>query len=134
MLAAGLLFILLGGAGVIGAIVAAIRQSHRRALLHRAQGTVVRMEYTMGRMQAPVVAFVGPNGPVEFRSSIGSSPPAFRVGEIVTVLFDPAQPTNAQLDSFWDKWLLPGVLGFIGVVFGFMGILFAILGVLVPEQ
>ncbi len=134
MLAAGLLFIVLGGALVIGAIVSAIRQSQQRGRLHRAQGTVVRMVYTMRNMQAPVVAFTGPNGPVEFQSSIGSSPPAFRVGEPVTVLFDPSQPTNAQLDSFWDKWLLPGVLGFIGVVFGFMGIIFAILGALVPEQ
>lgn len=134
MLVGGLLFLLVGGAMVVGAVVSAIRQAQRRALMHRAQGTVVRMVYTMRNMQAPVVAFSGPGGPVEFQSEIGSSPPAFRVGEAVTVLYDPAAPTKAQLDSFWDKWLLPGVLGFIGAVFGFLGLVFSVIGALVPQQ
>lgn len=134
MLGAGILMMLVGGGAVVGAIVFAVRQSQRRALMHRAQGTVLRMVHTMRNMQAPVVAFTGPNGPVEFQSSVGSSPPAFRVGEVVTVLFDPARPTEAQLDSFMDKWLVPGVFGFIGVTFGFVGFVFLLFGLFVPPQ
>jgi hypothetical protein len=70
----------------------------------------------------PRVRFRTPDGrAVEFTSDVGSSPPAFEVGEPVRVLFDPANPARARIDSFVQLWLLPLILGGIGLVFGFFG-------------
>jgi len=58
----------------------------------------------------------------EFTSDTGSRPAAFDVGEPVRVLFDPAQPDAARIDSFLQLWLLPLILGGIGTVFSGFGL------------
>jgi hypothetical protein len=51
----------------------------------------------------PRVRFVTPAGePVEFTGSVGFSPPAFDIGEAVAVLYDPSDPRDARIDSFFQ--------------------------------
>jgi hypothetical protein len=80
---------------------------------------------------SPVVEFTIPTGPrVEFTSSVGSRPPAYRVGESVMVLYDPADPHKARIKSFFSLWF-----GFI-IVFA-LGLIFAVVGlgmILVPAR
>ena len=59
--------------------------------------------------------------PVEFTGSVGSSPPAFDVGEPVAVLYDPAEPEEARIDSFFQLWFAALILGGIGLVFASIG-------------
>ena len=47
-------------------------------------------------------------------SSSGSDPPAYEVGERVSVLYDPANPKEAKVNSFTGLWLWPLLLGIIG--------------------
>ncbi len=58
----------------------------------------------------------------EFIGDTGSRPAAFDVGERVRVLFDPARPEAARIDSFLQLWLLPLILGGLGTVFSGFGL------------
>ncbi len=49
--------------------------------------------------------------------SVASSPPSFRRGEAVTVLYRPENPQEAHIDSFMEAWLLPLIFGGLGGVF-----------------
>lgn len=44
-------------------------------------------------------------------SSWSSNPPAHAIGESVTVLYDPADPSDARLEQSATSWLLPIILG-----------------------
>ncbi len=69
----------------------------------------------------PVVEFSMPGwqqNVVELQE--GSSPPAYKTGDVVTILYDPEQPAQARTKSFSGSlflWLLPAVTGFVGLVF-----------------
>jgi hypothetical protein len=58
----------------------------------------------------------------EFTGDTGSRPAAFDIGEPVRVLFDPARPEAARIDSFFQLWLLPLILGGLGTVFSAFGL------------
>lgn len=130
LLILGMVFFLIGIASLGGAVVALVRANQRRSSWLTAQGTVVKMVQTTRTMQAPVVAFTSPRGPVQFQSDVSSSPPAWQVGEPVKVLFDPNDPSQAVIDSFWVRWLVPLLLGFFGGVFAFIGFVMAVFGLL----
>jgi hypothetical protein len=73
-------------------------------------------------MYYPRVRYVTRSGnPVEFTGSVGSSPPAFDVGEAVGVLYDPAAPEKARIDTFFQLWFPSLLLGGIGLVFAAIG-------------
>lgn len=57
----------------------------------------------------------------EFTGDVGSSPAAFDVGEEVRVLFDPADPSGARIDSFMQLWFVSVILGGLGLVFSIVG-------------
>lgn len=66
----------------------------------------------------PVVEFTAPNGErVEFASSTSSNPPAYDVGEIVDVLYDPDDPHDARIDGAFSLWFLPIFLSIFGLIF-----------------
>jgi hypothetical protein len=44
-------------------------------------------------------------------SSVASSPPALRMGQEVTVLYDPANPADGTMESFLELWFAPMLLG-----------------------
>jgi hypothetical protein len=70
----------------------------------------------------PRVRYVTRSGnSVEFTGSVGSSPAAFDVGEPVVVLYDPAQPEEGRIDSFFQLWFAALILGVIGLVFAAIG-------------
>lgn len=54
---------------------------------------------------------------ISFITNTGASPPSHRVNEPVTILYDPQEPHNASIKSFTDLWLLPTILGGLGIVF-----------------
>lgn len=126
----GTLFLLVGAGALLGAFAA---YKHER-LLHgggtAAAGVVVRLEERKGargngRSYAPVVRFSTRDGQgVEFTSTVSANPPAYSVGEPVRVLYDRAQPVNAELDSSAARWF--GVVGlvFLGAVFSALGVYF----------
>jgi hypothetical protein len=49
-------------------------------------------------------------------SNTSSSPPAFKVGEVVTVHYQPGHPEKAVIDSFGQLWLSEVVFGTCGAI------------------
>ncbi len=68
----------------------------------------------------PFVSFQTENGElIEFASKTSSYPASYSIGENVSVLYDPSDPYNAQLNSFSSLWF--GILIFFVVGISFMG-------------
>ena len=78
----------------------------------RTTGNVVRLEESNSSeggccVYSPVIEFVAGGQTYSFESGNASSPPAYQVGEEVPVLYDPAKPETAQINSFFERWLFP---------------------------
>ena len=87
----------------------------------RAQGTVTRLvkksDGSDSDSSYPVYTFEDSQGKQhEIYSSSGSYPPAYSVGEKVTVLYQPDDPQNAEMDSFMDKWFFSVMLAGFGLL------------------
>lgn len=72
----------------------------------------------------PVIEFTTAGGEtIQFRSSTGTNPPAYNVGDQVEVLYDPNLPQNARENSFSGLWMLPTILLVFGGLFTLIGVL-----------
>lgn len=112
---------LLGGAGYL---VLDTRGDIARA--ETAAGSVIDLigerDSDGGTVYYPRVRYVTRSGEtVEFTAAVGSSPPSFDVGEEVSVLYDPAAPEEARIDTFFQLWFGAVILGGIGLVFTLIG-------------
>ncbi|MGY0022808.1 DUF3592 domain-containing protein [Streptomyces sp. cg35] len=122
-IAFGALFLAIGL--VLGGMSVSLAVSGKHA-----EGTVVHMEWSSGTSSGssrksrgsgpsahPVVLFTPAGGEsVTFRSSAGSNPPAYDVGDRVDVLYRADDPEDAQIDGFLSMWLLPLIFSGIGLV------------------
>jgi hypothetical protein len=82
-----------------------------------AEGSVVAIDG--GR---PVVEFVDSAGASHrVVGTVSSNPPAYDVGERVTVWHRPDRPDDARIDGFLESWFLPTLFGGLGTVFGSIG-------------
>jgi hypothetical protein len=123
---AGGIFLAVGLAMLAGGI--ALWRSNAAFAAHAssAEGTVIDLVYSSSSKgsgtYAPVYEFAAPDGHrVRITSSGGSNPPSYARGDHVRVLFDPANPEHAHIDSFMEQMF--GVLILSG-----MGVLFALAG------
>lgn len=77
-------------------------------------GTVVRLEESEsnegGTVYSPVVEFTANGQTHSFESGNASDPPDYEVGDEVKVLYDPAAPNEARIESFAELWLMPILL------------------------
>ena len=98
------------------------------------EGIVVGNYYDAATDYMPEVKFTTEDGEmVRFTDKIGSYPPAFEVGETVSVLYDPVNVRDARINRWFRIWFvpvlfltigaLPGLLGF-GLFMGIQGISF----------
>ena len=58
----------------------------------------------------PIVEFEVDGRTYSFEGGTASDPPAYRLNEEVTVLYDPADPNTAQINKFFERWLMPIIL------------------------
>jgi hypothetical protein len=66
---------------------------------------------------APVFSFVTADGrTMTVTSRMSSSPPEFRAGDAVPVRYDPRNPKNARIDTFWQMWGAETITGGLGAV------------------
>lgn len=78
-------------------------------------GTVVRMEESSSAdsgccVYSPVVEFDVNGQAYSFEGDNASDPPAYKVGEVVDVRYDPLDPTTAQIDSYFERWAFPSCI------------------------
>lgn len=87
-----------------------------------------RLEYdendsdrVIGEAYFPVVEFTANDGKRRtVQLSEGSFPPAYEIGDEVTVLYEPDLPLDARIKSFGSSalmWILPGITGILGIAF-----------------
>ena len=75
-----------------------------------------------GVTYAPVVHFVNRNNKIiVFVSSTAANPPAYAKGEKVEVLYFPAKPQDARINSFFSLWGGSVILGVMGAIFFLIG-------------
>lgn len=76
-----------------------------------------------GPTYSPVFEFQTATGEsITVQSAVGSSPSGFRIGQSVRVRYDPADPSNAKIHTFFQTWgdsILPALvgIGFLAFVF-----------------
>ena len=78
----------------------------------KTEGTVVRLNEQSDSeggccTYVPIVEFEAGGRAYSFEGGTASDPPAYRVGERVPVLYDPADPETAQIDKWSERWLFP---------------------------
>lgn len=117
---------LIVGAGICAAFVA---QSHSSD--SHADGTVVELVPSGGgsssRYRARVEFATSAGTHIRFLSSISSNPPPAKVGEHIDVRYDPENPHDATINTYWQVWFLPTLLAIIGAPFLLVGTGFAII-------
>ncbi|MFJ5674624.1 DUF3592 domain-containing protein [Streptomyces sp. NPDC093097] len=121
----------------VGLIAAGVSISYLTGA-ERARGTATGLEWSgggsIGRRGSssspsahPVVEFTTADGTSRtFRGSAGSSPPAYEVGERVEVLYRADSPGDARINGFIQMWVLPLVMGGLGLGFTGIGTAFAL--------
>jgi hypothetical protein len=116
-------FSLLGLAGVLAtgvsvAVVAGLTSGMSR----HAEGTIV--DVVPGkRGYDPVVGFTVPDGDqVRINGWVGSNASAFPIGKQVPVRYNPDNPQDAVIDTYWQVWFVPTLLGIITTPFLLVGI------------
>lgn len=78
-------------------------------------GTVVSLEESNDSeggccVYSPVVEFEADGRTYSFEGENASDPPAYKVGEQVEVVFDPADPDTAQINKWTERWLFPIII------------------------
>jgi len=79
-------------------------------------GTVVRLEESDTNdggccVYSPVIEFMTDGDQVfSFEGDNASYPPAYEVGEDVSVLYDPKDPETAQINKWTERWLFPIII------------------------
>ena len=126
-----LLFCVIISLGLIigGLLWGTRRYGFLKSCVH-AQGTVVEQREKTGSKFTtyyyPVVEFKTESGEkVQFVGGAGSSGgPMIPTGSTVDVVYDPAAPSQAQIQSFVQYWLGPVGLAAMGLVIMAMGFFF----------
>jgi hypothetical protein len=120
------IFLAVGVGLLAGAFYWGYQSSSESSEFARAEGTVVDLQFDEdtdgGGVYRPLVEFVDAGGSRRtFLSSYGSYPAPYDVGDKVGVLYNPANPSDATMDSFGALYLGPVIVGSLGLVFTLIG-------------
>jgi Na+/proline symporter len=103
-----------------GAVWAYIKQQRTMESRVAATGTVVELTTQVtqrGSIFCPVVEFTVPSGEtIRFTSEFGSRPAGHKIGQSVNVRYDAVDPQKAEIESTMNRWLVPLILVFMGVI------------------
>ena len=78
-------------------------------------GHVIRLEESSSSeggccVYSPVIEFEANGQTYSFEGDNASDPPAYEVGEEVSILYHPADPEKAQINKWSERWLMPIIL------------------------
>ncbi len=108
-----------------GAAVTAVGTFRFLKAAQSATGRVVALrEHTSseGSTYSPTIEFADPTGRIHVvESAQSASPPAYRAGDAVRVLYPPDQPMDAKLDHPLELWAAPLVMGVLSLASGLFG-------------
>jgi len=120
------LFLLIGLAAMGGAAYLTLDTRRFLSAAIAAPGEVIDLievrDSDNGSVYRPRVRFQLQDGKsFEFTSTTGSNPAAFDVGEAVEVLYEPARPTGARINTLFQLWFAPILLAVLGLAFAMFG-------------
>ena len=130
------------GVGILMVALGAFFYVRTKNFVSRSQevkGTVTKLVYdsdSEGSGYYTVFQFTTLNGQInETTSNVRTNPASHKVGEVIDVLYDPANPKDARIKKTSTLYFVPMLVGGLGGVFFCMGValfvLFA-LGVIKP--
>lgn len=115
------LVIFLGSMAFLFGTIAFVSYNNSAGLLlagGTASGTVVKLELTSSgvsntrRIYHPVIRFRTQKGEdVEEMSKFGSSPPEFKEGETVEILYEKTNPKNWTVKNWFNLYFVPTMFG-----------------------
>jgi uncharacterized protein DUF3592 len=140
----GRLFAIIGGIfGLVGVVMLgvgvawAVSTAAFQASAEQTDGTVVALtertstSTSSGRRSSawyPTVEYAVDGRRYSFDSNVGANPPAYAQGDTVPVAYDPANPSDAQIATFWSAYLGPMIVGGLGIVFTPLGTVLFVMG------
>lgn len=80
-----------------------------------------------GDSYAPLIEFSDKSGKKYEIKGFASSPPKYKVGQQITILYPENNPEKAIIDSFLEKWLVVLMLAGFGFILFFCGLMILIL-------
>jgi len=111
-----------------GAVWAYFKQQQTTESRVATTGSVVELTTQVtqrGSMLCPVVEFTTLTGAqIRFTSEFGSRPAGHKIGQSVNIRYDAADPQKAEIESPMNRWLVPLILVFMGVIACCMGVVF----------
>ena len=116
-----------------GAVWAYFKQQRTLESRVATTGTVVELitqATQRSSVLCPVVEFTVPSGEkIRFTSDFGSRPAGHKIGQSVNVRYEAADPQKAEIESTLNRWLVPLIMAFMGVIacclaVSFLGIYF----------
>ena len=103
-----------------GAVWAYFKQQRTMESRIAATGIVVELTTQVtqrGSIFCPVVEFTVPSGEkIRFTSEFGSRPAGHKIGQSVNIRYDAVDPQKAEIESTMNRWLVPLILVFMGVI------------------
>jgi hypothetical protein len=85
-----------------------------------ARGTVIELTTQVsdrGSIYCPIVEFTTSSGQqIRFTSDFGSRPASHKIGQDVSVRYDPTDPQQAEIESALTRWLYPVIFVFMGAI------------------
>jgi len=78
---------------------------------------------TFYTLKAPVLEYHYNGRDYTYESPYGTTEPAYRIGDQVPLLLDPARPDKPDEDSFVNNWFVTLLLGSIGLIFAGVGMI-----------
>ena len=117
------IFALIGTAFILVSAALALEPARRSTTYAHADGRVVDYVIQDGHSTyLPVVEFTTPDGQRhKFKGTVASTPVEYRLEQKVSVLYNPNNPADATLNSFFELWLLPMIFAIIGGIFALVG-------------
>jgi hypothetical protein len=120
-------FILIGLASLIAGAIFFLRTSEFLAIAKTAPGRVIRLDPDTDNHHNITYHTVftfddDSRSSHTIRTSYSQRPQPYDVGDRIVVLYPLDSPDDARIRSFSSLWLLPTILGAIGVVFPAVGL------------
>ena len=67
----------------------------------------------------PIISFTTASGTAVTAESKSSRTGGYRIGQVISILYDPSNPTNLEINAAWSRWFFVVVaIGFAVVLFG----------------
>lgn len=111
--------LILGVLSVVAAVFAYRAQRRFLRTAHRATGVVERVdEERWGRrtVYLPVIRFTTADGVTVSARPKSSQGGGYRVGQTISIAFNPAHPSSYEIDSWLSRWFLVVVASFFALV------------------